>query len=171
MRLRPAQPEDDAFVLEMARLACVIEQRPLPAADDPSVVALLPAPNVALIAQTPDERRVGAAWWVIHEPPLLRGEDGAPLPELVMAVLEGERGRGVGTALVEGLAARAAAQHPALVLNVHIRNPAARLYSRTGFTVVGAGRGPLGVAMRRPLRAEAGATSSEYGAAVSDDGT
>ena len=37
-------------------------------------------------------------------------------------------------------------------LNVHIRNPAARLYSRAGFVVAGKGRGPLGVAMVRELR-------------------
>ena len=153
MRLRPAGRGDNAFVLEMARLACVIEQRPLPQPDDPSVVALLPAPDVALIAEAAGGRRLGAAWWVFHEPPLLCAEDGAPLPEMVMAVLAGARGSGIGTALVEALAVRASAEHPALALNVHIRNPAARLYSRTGFTVAGAGRGPLGVAMRRPLRA------------------
>jgi hypothetical protein len=39
-----------------------------------------------------------------------------------------------------------------LALNVHIRNPAARLYSRAGFVVAGKGRGPLGVAMVRELR-------------------
>ena len=156
MRLRPAGSGDDAFVLEMARLACVIEQRPLPAADDRAVVALLPAPDVALIAQDADGRPLGAGWWVFREPPLLRGEDDGPLPELVMAVIESERGRGIGTALVEALAVRAAPEHPALAINVHIRNPAARLYSRLGFTVAGAGRGPLGVAMRRPLRPSGG---------------
>ena len=171
MRLRLARPDDDAFLIEMARLACVIEQRPLPAPNDPAVVALLPAPASALIAQADDGRRLGAGWWCFHAPPLLCGEDGAPLPELVMAVLEHERGRGIGTALVEQLAARAAAAHPALALNVHIRNPAARLYSRTGFTVAGAGRGPLGVAMRRPLRAAGDVGPREHGAGVSDGET
>jgi len=39
----------------------------------------------------------------------------------------------------------------ARTLNVHIRNPAPHLNTRTGFTVGGAGRGPFGVAMSRPL--------------------
>jgi hypothetical protein len=38
-----------------------------------------------------------------------------------------------------------------LSLNVHLRNPAARLYTRTGFEVAGKGRGPFGVAMVRTL--------------------
>jgi hypothetical protein len=37
-------------------------------------------------------------------------------------------------------------------LNVHLRNPAARLYTRTGFRVAGKGRGWFGVAMTRELR-------------------
>jgi len=43
---------------------------------------------------------------------------------------------------------------PALTLNVHLRNPAARLYTRTGFRVAGAGRGWFGVAMIRHVGAE-----------------
>jgi len=49
------------------------------------------------------------------------------------------------------LAVEAARHHDALTLNIHLRNPAARLYSRTGFSVAGADRGRLGVAMIRPL--------------------
>jgi hypothetical protein len=40
-----------------------------------------------------------------------------------------------------------------LALNVHLRNPAARLYTRSGFRVLaGKGRGWFGVAMTRRLR-------------------
>ncbi|MGH2387439.1 MAG: GNAT family N-acetyltransferase, partial [Chloroflexota bacterium] len=78
--------------------------------------------------------------------------DGRPLPEMAMAVIESERGRGVGTALIEAIAVEAGKRFAALSLNVHLRNPAARLYTRTGFQVAGKGRGPFGVAMVRELR-------------------
>jgi hypothetical protein len=39
----------------------------------------------------------------------------------------------------------------ALALNVHLANPAARLYMRSGFRIAGAGRGWFGVAMVRAL--------------------
>ncbi len=152
MRLRPARPEDRAFVIEMARLACTIEHRAPPPADSPSVTALLPEPDAAVVAADDGGRPVGAAWWHIRRPPLLRGADGEPLPELVMAVVEEERGRGIGGSLVEALAEEAAKRFSALTLNVHIRNPAVRLYTRTGFSVAGAGRGRFGVAMSRPLQ-------------------
>ena len=65
-----------------------------------------------------------------------------------------DRGRGVGRSLLDALATRAAEHgYDRLALNVHIRNPAARLYSRAGFEVAGKGRGPLGVAMVRQLPA------------------
>ena len=56
-------------------------------------------------------------------------------------------------ALGEYLAAKAATTLDRIGLNVHVRNPAIRLYSRNGFEVAGKGRGPLGVAMLRHLRA------------------
>jgi GNAT superfamily N-acetyltransferase len=70
-----------------------------------------------------------------------------------MAVVDGERGKGIGAALVDAVADDAATRFSALTLNVRIRNPAARLYTRTGFSVAAAGRGRLGVAMSRPLQA------------------
>jgi GNAT superfamily N-acetyltransferase len=77
----------------------------------------------------------------IHEASLGRDADGAPQPELAMAVTEGARGKGIGTALVEAVAAQASERFDALTLNVHLRNPAVRLYIRTGFEVAGHGRG------------------------------
>ena len=80
--------------------------------------------------------------------------DGAQVPELVVAVTPSDRGRGVGRCLLDAIATRAAEHgYDRLALNVHIRNPAARLYSRAGFVVAGKGRGPLGVAMVRQLPA------------------
>jgi len=152
MELRTAKPQDTAFLVEMARLACTLEERPLPGRDASEVLALLPAPGAAAIIATDDDGRpLGAAWWHLHEPPLLRDATGKPVPELVMAVVEGERRKGIGAALVDALAEEAAKHFSVLALNVHIRNPAARLYTRTGFRVAGAGRGWFGVAMSRAL--------------------
>ena len=64
------------------------------------------------------------------------------------SVMPSDRGRGVGRCLFDALTARAAEHgYDRLALNVHIRNPAVRLYSRVGFVVAGKGRGPLGVAI------------------------
>jgi GNAT superfamily N-acetyltransferase len=150
--LRLAKAEDRPFLIEMARAACTLEGRPLPPADDPSVAASLPnADGAAIVAAQSGGRLIGAAWWVIREPPLGRDGNGAPLPELVMGVVEEDRGKGVGTALIHALADNAAKHFSALTLNVHLLNPAIRLYIRTGFQVAGAGRGRFGVAMTRTL--------------------
>jgi GNAT superfamily N-acetyltransferase len=137
----------------MARHAGTIEDRPLPVADAPDVVEVLPPSlDAAIVAVGEAGAQLGAVWWHWHRPPLARDADDNPLPELTVAVVEHARGKGIGTKLIEELAATAAARgFAALVLNVHLRNPAARLYTRTGFYVEGRGRGPFGVAMRRDL--------------------
>jgi GNAT superfamily N-acetyltransferase len=153
VKVRLALPNDDAFVLEMARYASTLEGRDLPGADDPGVLALLPNKgDVASIACDDEGRSVGAAWWHFHDPSLICATDGRPLPELAMAVSRSHRQQGVGTALVEVVAARAAERFEALSLNVHLLNPAVRLYVKTGFRVAGSGRGWYGVAMVRALR-------------------
>jgi GNAT superfamily N-acetyltransferase len=152
IEMRQATDDDAAFVIEMARMACSIEDRPLPPADSAEVVSMLPGDNDStLVAVDHAGRQLGAAWWCFHDPPLLADADGRPIPEIAMAVVEVARGQGIGTALIEALAQQAAARFDALALNVHIRNPAARLYTRTGFHVAAAGRGPFGVAMLRTL--------------------
>jgi GNAT superfamily N-acetyltransferase len=152
-RICEADAGDRGFVVEMARFACTLEDRPLPDPDAPKVLACLPiAMSAAVIATNDDERRLGAAWWHLHDPPLVVSSDGSPLPELTMAVAEDARGHGLGTALIKALATNAATHFAALALNVHLRNPAARLYTRSGFRVAGKGRGWFGVAMTRELR-------------------
>lgn len=151
--VRTGERADAAFIVEMARLASVIEDDPLPPADDPRLVRMLSsALDTAVLALDDGGRPVGAAWWHFPDVPLVVTADGAPVPELVVAVTPAERGRGVGRALLDALAVRAAEHgYDRLALNVHIRNPAAGLYSRAGFVVAGKGRGPLGVAMVRQL--------------------
>jgi GNAT superfamily N-acetyltransferase len=149
---RPAGERDRHFVVEMARLACGLDDRPLPSSDDEAVIALLPgSTDLVLVATDDREQRLGAAWSHFHEPPLLRDERGEALPEVTVAVREDARGRGIGGRLLEALAAEAAERFSALALNVHLRNPATRLYMRNGFRVAGKGRGWYGVAMVRSL--------------------
>jgi GNAT superfamily N-acetyltransferase len=147
--VRTGEPSDAAFIVEMARLASVLEDRPLPPVDDPELAQVLPpSPDTSVLALDQDGYSVGAAWWHFGKCPLVVTPDGAPVPELVVAVMPANRGCGVGRCLLDALTARAAEHgYDRLALNVHIRNPAARLYSRAGFVVAGKGRGPLGVAM------------------------
>ncbi len=153
VRLRRTTSDDHPFIVEMARLASTIEDRPLPPIDGPGVIGMLPGPgDGALVAFDGDGARLGAAWWHFHTPPLIEDDEGRAIPEMVMAVIPDARGRGIGGALIESLAEAAALRFDSLSLNVHLRNPAARLYTRTGFEVAGAGRGRFGVAMRRSLR-------------------
>ena len=149
MPVRVSESSDAAFIVEMARFASAVEDRPLPAVDDPGLVrGLPPAPDTAVVALDDDGHPVGAAWWHLRDSPLVVTPDGVQVPELVVAVTPSSRGNGVGRCLLDALAARAVVHgYDRLALNVHIRNPAVRLYSRAGFEVSGKGRGPLGVAM------------------------
>lgn len=152
MEIRRAKQHDRDFVVEMAVLACGLDDRPLPAPDDDAVLALVPGPaDLALIATGEGGARIGAAWWHFHEPPLLVDDRGAPLPELTMAVAVQARGRGTGGRLLAQVIAEATGSFSAIALNVHMRNPAAGLYMRNGFKVAGKGRGWYGVAMIHSL--------------------
>ena len=66
------------------------------------------SPDVAVIAVDGNERRLGAVWWVLREPPLVRDPAGSPLPELAMAVVENERRKGIGQALLDEIVERLA---------------------------------------------------------------
>ncbi|TDO06463.1 ribosomal protein S18 acetylase RimI-like enzyme [Mycobacterium sp. BK086] len=148
--LRPAVSADAAFIVEMARYVCVIEDWPLPGIDEEDVQSLLPdRDGITVIAVDQGGDNVGAVWTFWHHPPLLTGTDGAPLPEIGIAVVPERRGHGVGSALLDAMFARATATYAAVSLNVHQRNPARRLYERKGFHLVGQGRGDLGLATVR----------------------
>ncbi|HJT98480.1 MAG TPA: GNAT family N-acetyltransferase [Rhodanobacteraceae bacterium] len=84
---------------------------------------------------------VGADYLVIER-------DGAPIGRLYVqrgrgeirvmdiALIESERGRGVGTALIEHLMQEAAEAESELTLHVEPNNPAQRLYARLGFRLI-----------------------------------
>ena len=82
-----------------------------------------------------DSRPLGAAWYRFFE-----GDNhgygfiSESIPELSIGVRASERGRGIGTALLNGLIERARiAGIPALSLSIESDNPAVRLYERIGF--------------------------------------
>jgi len=148
VRLRAATPDDLAFVVEMARHACIIEDWPLPDPDDDGVLEVLPPPGVVpILAEDERGHAVGAVWTYHSTPPLRINADGVPLPELCIGVAPGQRGAGIGGLLLEALFAEISKHVKAMCTNVHVRNPAKHLYERKGFRVVGQGNGPLGVAM------------------------
>lgn len=154
--LRAATADDDSFVVEMARHACVIEDRPLPDSDDDEVLEVLPPAGVVpIIAEDHSGTPVGAAWTYYGSPPLRCDAAGVPLPELCIAVVPGRRGAGVGGMLLDALFAALTDDHDAVCTNVHVRNPAKRLYERKGFRGVGQGNGPLGLALIKDLRSNA----------------
>jgi GNAT superfamily N-acetyltransferase len=153
VRLRPATSDDDSFVVEMARHACVIEDRPLPDPDDEEVLEMLPPVGVVpIIAEDYSGAPLGAVWTYCGSPPLRCDAAGLQLPELCMSVAPGHRGLGIGGMLLDALFADLAKGSHAICTNVHVRNPAKRLYERKGFRVVGQGNGPLGIAMIKDFR-------------------
>jgi hypothetical protein len=65
--LRAATTADDAFVVEMARHACVIEDRPLPDADDDEVLEMLPPAGVVpIIAENRRAEPLGSTLRIGH---------------------------------------------------------------------------------------------------------
>jgi ribosomal protein S18 acetylase RimI-like enzyme len=151
--VRRATDEDRPFIVEMARLASGLPPRhPIPAPDDPAVLAVLPRSlDLAVVATADDGQRLGAAWCYEDDPPLLLDDDGQAVPELIAAVEPAARDQGVGAALLDAVGDLARGRAPALCLNVHLLNPAVRLYIRGGFRVAGRGRGRYGVAMSKSL--------------------
>lgn len=107
--------------------------------------------DVALVAMEDADRPLGAIWCHQHEPALLQDNPAEPFSEMIVAVCPEDRNQGVGTQLIEELVDAMRQQTAAVVLNVHLLNPAARLYIRAGFCVAGCGRGIYGVAMTRVL--------------------
>lgn len=122
----------------MACHARVIEDRPLPDPDDDEVLVMLPPAGVTpIIAEDHSGTRLGAVWTFYGSPPLRCDAAGEPLPELCIAVAPGRRGAGIGGMLLDALFADTATDHHAICTEVHIRNPAKRLYERKGFRIDG----------------------------------
>jgi ribosomal protein S18 acetylase RimI-like enzyme len=141
-RLRPATRADQAFLYELHRAAVG------------SYVSAVWGWN------EPDQRRRFARWLrsggtdvveVAGEPVgcLQVRDEGAEVYLARIELMPAWQRRGLGTALVSGVVARAAARGRAVSLHVFGDNPARRLYERLGFRVMH--DDGVRIAMRRPL--------------------
>jgi GNAT superfamily N-acetyltransferase len=95
------------------------------------------AGDVALVAER-EGRPIGLAWYrFFTEDDHGEGFVDAATPEVAVAVVDGHRGAGVGTALLEAIHARArAAGVLRISLGVDHDNPARRLYERLGYVAL-----------------------------------
>lgn len=144
MLLRPATPADEPFLREMLYLAIFVPPGapppPTDIVDEPGLshyVAGFGTRRGDLGFVVEDKQTVGAAWVrrLTSDDPGYGYVDNNT-PELSMAIVPGQRGRGIGTALLE----RLVGQVPRCSLSVDDRNRALALYERSGFVVVdGAG--------------------------------
>ena len=144
VRIRPVRASDLPFLAEMLVEAAWppwFEPKPTAAhaMADPRTSRYLRdwarAHDAGVVAES-DGTPVGAAWYrafPAHEPGT--GFVSEAIPEVAIAVVAEQRGRGVGGALLKALvAAAAAAGEPGLSLSVNPRNePAVRLYRSLGF--------------------------------------
>lgn len=82
-----------------------------------------------------DKRAIGAVWLRSWANVSFKGYGfvSDSMPELSMAVLPECRSRGIGTRLLANLLERARATVPEICLSVQKKNPARRLYERSGF--------------------------------------
>lgn len=93
--------------------------------------------DTALVAEE-DGARLGLAWYrFFTDAEHGEGFVDEATPELAIAVVDGHRGRGVGTALLAAVHARARAEGiDRISLSVDHDNPARRLYERLGYVAL-----------------------------------
>jgi ribosomal protein S18 acetylase RimI-like enzyme len=158
--LRPISADDQPFLREMLYQAIFTPEgvAPLPRAiiDSPEISIYVqhwgqPDDLGLLAADAYTQQPIGAAWLRRFT---AAGKGYAYIddetPELSIALLPGHRGKGIGSALLSALLVKAQSRYKAVCLSVSIANPAARLYQRLGFEVVGGDDNSL--IMRKSLR-------------------
>ena len=146
MKLRNATERDAAFLLEMLIEACNWSGEQRVTSSDVDDDAQLrhyvdgwPQPGDLGIIAIDRRAPIGAAWartFSAHDPGY--GFVAPDVPELSMAVIASQRGRGVGRRLLEALVAQARERRwRALSLSVEDGNQAVELYAAIGFQRVG----------------------------------
>lgn len=159
--MREALASDFLFLREMLYESSFAMENPKPpreTIEQPQIIHYISEwgrpGDRALVAEL-GGRPVGAAWYRVF-PEERRGYGflDAQTPELAIAVVEGERGRGVGRALLEQLLAAAERDgFAALSLSVARTNDVARrLYERCGFEIVAHDEAEDGLTMRAVTR-------------------
>jgi len=147
VRIRELTSDDLPFLREM--LYAALAWRPSP--ELPPFETVIDHPQLAifhagwgregdagLVAEEGD-RRIGAVWWRFFTD-AVHGEGfvDEATPELAIAVVPSARGKGIGSALLDALLARARADgYPSISLSVDRNNARAiELYERHGFARV-----------------------------------
>ena len=137
--MRPAEPADQPFLLELFAATLPLDLSAFPAA----------VASRVLLQQYAAQQAALSARHPAVEDLVLIGSDGAPYGRLVLqelgdalhvvevALRPASRGAGIGTAVLTLVQERAAAEGKAVVLKVAHDNPAERLYRRLGFDTVG----------------------------------
>lgn len=94
--------------------------------------------DMGFIAQVEEtQQAVGAAWIRLFQGEARGyGYVNDETPELAVGILEGHRGQGVGTLLMNALLAQTRKKYPGISLSVRAENPAVRLYERFGFKLI-----------------------------------
>lgn len=150
VEIRELREDEVSFLREMLYLAIAWNpERPLPLPK----AELLQLPQLtmfhegwgrdgdtALVAEL-DGQPVGLVWYrFFTEDAHGEGFVDEATPEVAIAVVEGQRGNGIGAALMEAMHGRARADGVARIsLSVDHDNPARRLYERLGYVEVAQG--------------------------------
>ena len=138
IRLRPEGDEDDAFLLHLYGTTREWELANAPWTDQQKCAFVESQYHLQRVHYRKyysqasfdvvlwEEERVGRLY-VLRQPEEIRIVD--------LAILPGFRGRGIGSALLEGLIAESSASGRPVSLHVETQNPARRLYERHGFVL------------------------------------
>ena len=148
MEIRDLRPDETSFLRDMLYTALAWR----PNVELPPRESVLEHPQVApfhtswgrggdvgLVAEE-DSTPIGLAWYrFFTEEEHGEGYVDEETPEVAVAVVDGQRGKGIGTALMEAIHARARADGvDRISLSVDHDNPARHLYERLGYVALAA---------------------------------
>ncbi len=153
LRIRTVGAADAQILREYLRLSIFV-----PSGDSPTPAEILDRPEIGCYVNdwgrygddgvlAVDDRTgadLGAAWLRLW-PGLDTGYGfvDRATPEMAIAVRPEDRGRGVGTCLLDALLDRASQRHRAVSLSVALDNPSVALYQRFGFRAIATSAGTL----------------------------